>query len=311
MPVRSDFKARRIGVLKGGLSSEREISLRTGEGIERALAERGYDVVGIDWSEERDLASALRSERVEVVWNALHGTYGEDGCVQGLLESLRIPYTGSAVAASAVAMDKVLSKKIFEKEGIPTPRWRQVSTAPEAAAAAREFGYPVVVKPSREGSTVGVSIVRDEGALQAALETAGRCHGVTVMEEYVPGKEISVAILDEEVLGTVEIRARDGFYDYNAKYKSGDTEYLVPAPLPPVADREARREALRAHLSLGCAAHNRVDARVSPEGRTYVLEVNTLPGMTERSLLPKIAAHAGIDYAALVERILATATLHA
>jgi D-alanine-D-alanine ligase len=305
------FKSRRIGVLMGGISSEREISLRTGAGVHRALLDRGYGAVALDWKEGEDLAARLRAERVEVVWNALHGTYGEDGCVQGLLECLRIPYTGSGVLGSALAMDKVLSKTVFEKVGIRTPPWKVIPPGEDAAAAARAFGWPVVVKPSREGSTVGVSIVRAAEGLPAAVELAARHHGVVMVEPFIPGREASVAILDDAVLGTVEIRPRSGFYDYDAKYLSGDTEYLVPAPFAPGVDREAREASLAAHRALGCSGHSRVDLRVEESGAVWVLEVNTLPGLTETSLLPKIGRHAGIDYAALVERILVSARVGA
>jgi D-alanine-D-alanine ligase len=300
---------RRIGVLAGGLSSEREVSLKTGEGVHRALVERGYDAVAIDWTAEGDLPARLRAERIEVVWNALHGTWGEDGAVQGLLECLRIPYTGSGVGASAAAMDKVLSKRLFAHAGIPTAPWAVLEEGDDPAEAARPFGWPVVVKPSREGSTVGITIVQAAGELAAAVAAARRCHGETMLERYVPGRELSVGILDGEVLGTVEIRPKVAVYDYEAKYLRGDTEYLVPAPLDPVIDAAAREAARAAYRVLGCVAHARVDLRLDEREGPFVLEVNTLPGMTATSLLPKIAAHAGLGYADLVERILRSASL--
>lgn len=308
------MKSQRIGVLMGGLSAEREVSLNTGRGVLEALRARGRDAVGIDWTADADVAELLRRERVDVVWIALHGTHGEDGCVQGLLECLRLPYTGSGVTASALAMDKVLSKKMFDAQRIPTPAWRVIGRPEDAATvapAARELGWPLVVKPSREGSTVGVTIVPREEELAAAIEEARRHHGETLLERFVPGREVSVGVLDEQVLGTVEIRPRRPFYDYQAKYLSGDTEYLVPAPLPPACDAATREVALAAHRSLGCAGYSRVDLRVDPDDRPWVLEVNTLPGMTATSLLPKIARHAGMDYGTLVERILTSAGLHA
>lgn len=305
------YGSKRVGVLLGGISAEREVSLETGACVRGALDGLGYDTVAIDWTEQGDLGGILRKEKVQVVWNALHGTYGEDGCVQGFLESLRIPYTGSGVAASAVGMEKVLSKRIFEREGVPTAPWRIARTPDEAVKAAKDLRYPVVVKPSREGSTVGVSIVREEGSLEGAWESASRCHGLVMLERYVPGRELSVGILDGEVLDTVEIRATGGFYDYEAKYKSGDTEYLVPAPADKGLDAKIRKAGLDAYLSLGCAAHSRTDLRVTGDGDVRVLEVNTLPGMTDRSLLPKTARQAGLDYPQLVERILASARLRA
>jgi D-alanine-D-alanine ligase len=307
--VKIDFKTARIGVLMGGISAERDVSLNTGKGVLEALRSKGYDAVGIDWTESRDLTELLRSEKVAVVWNALHGTYGEDGCVQGLLECLRIPYTGSGVIASGAAMDKVLSKDLFRANMVYTPDGVVIHPGDDAAAIADDLGYPVVVKPSREGSTVGVTIVKDPSELAAAIELAGRCHGVIMMEEYIPGRELSVGVLDDQVLGTVEIRPKKQFYDYSAKYLSGDTEYLVPAPLSPIADAQAREQGLLAYQALGCCGHARVDVRLDPEDRPWVLEVNTLPGMTGTSLLPKIAKHAGMDYATLCEKILLGAGL--
>jgi D-alanine-D-alanine ligase len=305
------IKTKKVGVLMGGSSSEREISLRTGAGVHRALLEKGYTAVAIDWVLSKDLSSLLRESGVEVVWNALHGTFGEDGCVQGLLECLKIPYTGSGVLGSALAMDKILSKRVFDGQGIPTPSWRVLDPGSDAAAVARSVGYPLVVKPSSEGSTVGVTIVREESKLSAAVKEARGHHGLPLVERYIAGGEISVAILDDAVLGSVEIRPKKGFYDYGAKYLTGDTEYLVPAPLAPETLRTASDAALRAHQALGCSGHSRVDLRVEDKGKVWVLEVNTLPGLTETSLLPKIARHAGIDYASLVERILASARLWA
>ena len=272
--------------------------MNTGRGVLRALQGRGHDAVGLEWTAEADVAALVRG--VDVVWNALHGTWGEDGCVQGLLECLSIPYTGSGVLSSALAMDKIQSKRLFDHAGIPTPRW---------GVAAEPLGFPCVVKPSREGSTVGVTIVLRPEQLAAALELAAGCHGEILIEEFIPGREVSVAVLDDAVLGTVEIRPKSGFYDYSAKYQSGDTEYLVPPSFGREIDDPCQAAALAAYQSLGCKGHARVDARIDPDGRPFILEVNTLPGMTGTSLLPKIAAHQGMDYGTLCERILASAGL--
>ena len=305
------MKDLRIGVLMGGLSAERDVSLHTGAGVHQALLAKGYDAVALDWSSGRDLTSLLRDNRVQVAWIALHGTHGEDGCVQGLLECLKIPYTGSGVTASAVAMDKVLSKRLFDGSGLPTPKWCVLAPGGDAAKEASQFGWPVVVKPSCEGSTVGITIATDEATLVKAVELALSCHGETLLERFVAGRELSVGILDDAVLGTVEIRPRAAFYDYEAKYLRHDTEYLVPAPLSEKVDHEAREVALAAYRALGCQAHARVDLRLDDENKVWVLEVNSLPGMTGTSLLPKIAKHAGLDYASLVERILRSARLRA
>ena len=298
---------KKIGVIMGGPSSEREVSLRTGAGVLGALLEKGYAAVGVDWAPGEALPAALARERIELAWVALHGVWGEDGCVQGLLECLRIPYTGSGVMASAIAMDKVMSKRIFEQIGVPQARWRIYRSPADVEA----IGYPLVVKPSREGSSVGVSIVRREGDLDRALDEARRHHGDVLLEEYVEGREINVAVLDGTALGEVEVRPAVEFYSYEAKYQRNDTRYLCPAP---ISDEERARLfaiAVRAHEGLGCSGYSRVDLILAPSGRVICLEVNTLPGMTEKSLLPKIAVAAGLDYATLVERILASATLHA
>jgi D-alanine-D-alanine ligase len=252
------------------------------------------------------LPNELEENDLEVVWNALHGTFGEDGAVQGLLACLGLPYTGSGILPSALAMDKVASKRIFESNGVPTPRWRIVP--PDAGVAfVEDFALPLVVKPALEGSSVGVSIVRDRAELTAALELARRHRGPTLVESYIAGAEVCVGILDEEVLGTIEIRPATGFYDYEAKYKRDDTQYLVPAPLPGPTIQRIEAAALAAHRSLGCSGYSRVDLRVDESGAPFLLEINTLPGMTSHSLIPKIAAHRGITYADLCERILSLA----
>lgn len=296
---------RRIGVVMGGLSAEREVSLNTGGGVLAALRDRGHDVVGIDWAPGTRLPDLLGAAGVEVVWNALHGTFGEDGAVQGLCACLGLACTGSGILASALAMDKVMSKRIFESNGVPTPRWAVVGD--DALAATAGFATPLVIKPANEGSSVGVSIVEDRADVPAAVALARRYHGPVLVEEYVAGTEVFVGILDDAVLGSVEVRPAGKFYDYDAKYKRTDTRYLLPPELP--ADVIARTEAyaLAAYRALGCSGHARPDLRIRPDGSALVLEVNTLPGMTATSLLPKIARQAGMDYATLCERILASA----
>jgi D-alanine-D-alanine ligase len=300
------YRGKRVGVIMGGPSAERDVSLRSGAGVLAALKQKGYDAAAIDWTGD-DLGVRLKADRVEVAWIALHGTFGEDGCVQGLLECSRIPYTGSGVLASALAMDKVATRRIFDQESIESPRWRRWYGAADVA----RIGLPLVVKPSSEGSSVGVSIVKADAQLQPALDAAKRFHGVVLLEEYVKGREINVGVLDDEALGEVEIRPATEFYDYEAKYLRSDTQYLVPAPITDAERHMLHDLAVRAHKALGCAGATRVDLILTPDGRAVCLEINTLPGMTEKSLLPKIAAHRGMDYATLVERILATAALHA
>ena len=304
----SNFSGKRIGVIMGGPSSERDVSLNSGRGIHAALVKKGYQAVAIDWKGGADdLGAHLRREKIDAAWIALHGTYGEDGCVQGLCECYGVPYTGSGVLASALAMDKVATRRIFDQESIESPRWRRYHGPADVA----RIGYPLVVKPSSEGSSVGVSIVKDQSQLQAALDAAKKCHGIVLLEEYVKGREINVGVLDDEALGEVEIRPATEFYDYEAKYLRNDTQYLVPAPISDSERRVLHDLAVRAHKALGCAGATRVDLILAEGGRAVCLEINTLPGMTDHSLLPKIAAQRGMDYETLVERILDTAALHA
>jgi D-alanine-D-alanine ligase len=300
--------SKRIGVIMGGPSAEREVSLKSGQGVLAALRARGHDAVAIDWTgAAHDLWAALRDAQVEVAFVALHGAYGEDGCVQGVLECCGIPYTGSGVLASAVAMDKVFSRRVLEQAGIESPRW----CVYRGLADVHRIGLPLMVKPSREGSSVGISIVHDEAELQPALDRAAHGHGVVLLEEYVRGREIDVAVLDGEVLGDVEVRPATEFYDYAAMYERADTQLLAPAPITPAERHLIWDLARRAHRVLGCHGATRTDLILTPSGRAVCLEVNTLPGLTERSLLPKIATAQGLDYATLIERILAGACLKA
>jgi D-alanine-D-alanine ligase len=299
----------RIGVLMGGLSSEREVSLESGAGVLAALLGRGHDAVAIDWEEGTSLPGELIENDIAVVWNALHGTFGEDGAVQGLLTCMRLPFTGSGILASALAMDKVASKRIFAAAGVPTPRWRVIPAAVDVGSLLEDMAPPLAVKPSMEGSSVGVSIVFEAGQLEAAVSLARLHHGPTLVEDYIAGAEVCVGILGDEVLGSVEVRPASGFYDYQAKYKRDDTRYLVPPPMERSILEPIEDAALAAHRALGCAGYSRVDLRVSEQGEPFVLEVNTLPGMTSHSLIPKIAAHRGMGYTELCERILALASL--
>lgn len=308
------YRDQRIGVVLGGLSSEREVSLKTGAGVHAALVEAGYQAIAIDWREGTSLAALLAEARIDVVWNALHGTFGEDGAVQGLCACLGLPCTGSGILASALAMDKVASKRIFESHGIPTPRWRLLAAAGEGPAdgsdgpaALRDWTFPLVVKPADEGSSVGVSIVDEPEQLPAAVALARRHHGPVLVEDYIAGTEVFVGILDGVALGSVEVRPATRFYDYEAKYLRNDTQYLLPPELPADVLAAAEAHALAAYEALGCSGHARPDLRIDRDGRAWVLEVNTLPGMTATSLLPKIAKRAGMSYATLCERILASA----
>ena len=305
------FAGRRVAVVMGGLSAEREVSLNTGAGVLAALLERSWDAVAIDWAPGTSLARLLEDSGAQVVWNALHGTYGEDGAVQGLCACLQIPCTGSGILASALAMDKVMSKRIFESNGLPTPRWRLLphETSADDAAALASWTPPYVVKPANEGSSVGVSIVDAPDQRDRALALARTFHGPVIIEEYIAGTEVFVGILNDRVLGSVEVRPATRFYDYEAKYKRTDTQYLIPPELPAHVIERTQDIALAAYRALGCTGHARPDVRVTRAGEPFVLEVNTLPGLTKTSLLPKIARSIGMDYPTLCEHILETASI--
>jgi D-alanine-D-alanine ligase len=301
--------SRKIGVLLGGLSSEREVSLRTGEAVLTALRQRGHDAIPIYVDQDVDVA--LRQERIDVAFIALHGRMGEDGCVQGLLELLGIPYTGSDVMASALAMHKAKAKELFRLHNLPTPAYYTL-TADEMAdlpSVHGDFGFPCVVKPIREGSSVGVAICQSLDELGPAVERALCFDGEVLVERFIAGREVSVAILEHPALGACEIAPRDGFYDYQNKYTKGATDYFVPPRLSPERYRGVLAQALRAHLALGCTGATRVDMIVSDSGNEYLLEVNTVPGLTPTSLLPKIADASGISFGELCELMLAGASL--
>jgi D-alanine-D-alanine ligase len=305
---------RRVGVLMGGWSAEREVSLRTGDGVAAALESRGHDVVRVVWSDDGvGLDERLRDADVDVVFLALHGRGGEDGCVQGLLELMGLPYTGSGVLASALAMDKLKAKEMFRLHNVPTPPYYVAGRADlgDLAELHGSFGFPAIVKPRREGSSVGLAKVENLGELAAAVEQALAFDEQVLVERFVRSTEVHVGILEGRVLGAIEVRPKNGLYDYRAKYTAGMTEYICPPRLPATRLRGIMNLAERAARSLGCAGACRVDLLVTEGENEYVLEVNTLPGMTPTSLLPKIADAAGLDYPSLCEAILDGARLHA
>lgn len=305
---------RRVGVLMGGCSAEREVSLRTGDGVAAALESRGHDVLRLEWEpDDVDLPDLLRTSGVDVVFIALHGRGGEDGCVQGMLELLRIPYTGSGVLASALAMDKVKAKELFRLHNVPTPPY-YVATRGDLehlASVHGSFGFPAIVKPQREGSSIGVAKVDSLEELAAAIESALAFDDHALVERFVRATEVHVGLLDNRVLGAIEVLPRDGIYDYRAKYTPGLTEYLAPPRLPLTRLRGVMNLAERAARALCCRGACRVDLLVTEGENEYVLEVNTLPGMTPTSLLPKIAASVGMDYESLCDAILDGARLNA
>ncbi len=301
------MKSKKIGVLLGGLSAEREVSLKSGAAVHKALLARGYNAVTIDVG--RDLAAVLLTEKIEIAFVCLHGRYGEDGSVQGLLELLAIPYTGSGVLASALAMDKVFAKKIFAASGLTIAPYVVFKKGALPAVTQLPFAFPVVVKPSREGSSVGVSIVKSVEELPHAIEVAFRYDSEILVEKYVKGREIQVGILAEKGIGAIEIVPKNEFYDFEAKYTDGMATHIMPAPLPSDQYDALLRLGEEAHAALGCSGYSRVDFIVTAEKEAYLLEVNTLPGMTALSLLPEIAQHSGICFEELVELIVKSASL--
>jgi D-alanine-D-alanine ligase len=314
MKVRKS-SGRRVGVIMGGASGERDVSLRSGAAVAAALEARGHDVVRIVIDEAFGPASVqmLQRSSIDVAFLALHGRLGEDGCIQGLLEIVRVPYTGSGVLASALAMDKLKAKEMFRLHNVPTPPYYTVSSAQpldDLASLHGTFGFPVVVKPCGEGSSLGVTKAGSLAELNQALDAAFVYDDLVIVERFIKAMEVNVGILDGKVLGAVEIAPKKGMYDYEAKYTAGMTEYFVPARLPPTRYKGALNLAERAAQALGCTGAVRVDLLVTAGENEYVLEVNTLPGMTDTSLLPKIAASAGYDFGGLCEAILEAARLH-
>ncbi len=297
-------RALNIVVLKGGRSSEREVSLDSGECIANALRALGHNVLEVVVNDHS--LNGFGGFRPDIAFVALHGGFGEDGGMQALLEARGIPYTGSGVEASKLAMNKVASKELFFAAGVPTPEYFGVTgSAPSSShrALAERLGFPVVVKPVAEGSSVGVTIVTEMEGLEAGLKDAFVYGGEAMIEKFVPGREMTVGILDGRALPVVEIVPKGGYYDYHAKYKAEDTEYLTEFELDSGVYRAMQEACVNAHNALGCKVFSRVDVRLDPANNFFVLEVNTIPGFTSHSLLPKAAKAAGIDFGDLCQRI--------
>ena len=332
----------KILVLMGGISAERDVSLASGEAIVEALKSAGHKVIALDTAqgqnllpdtgkyipegvktEPPDLAElekkgkelALKAidsfdfSEVDVIFLALHGGQGEDGTIQALLDLTGKPYTGSGVLASALAMNKAMSKKIFEREGILTPAWFLVEDPDLADLSSiadrieKNLGFPCVVKPNDQGSTVGLTIVKEKGELKKAFDLAKKFSAEFVVEKYIPGRELTVGILGDQALPVVEIVPEHGVYDYECKYTTGKSNYITPAEIPEDKSKEIQAIGLKAFKVLGCEGYARVDFRFGEDSRFYCLEVNTLPGMTAHSLVPKAAKAVGIDFPELVDRI--------
>lgn len=295
---------KKIGVLMGGLSSEREVSLASGNAILSALQEKGYHPVAIDVG--RDVAEKLHERAVEVAFIALHGKFGEDGAIQGMLEMMGIPYTGSGILASAIGMNKTVSKQVFRSRGLLVGPYEVIYDGDTARAGEVIDGlqFPVVVKPHAEGSSVGVSLVFRKEEVAQALALAFEYGNEILIEKFIKGKEVQVGILGDRALGAIEIVPKRAFYDYKAKYEKGMSDHFFPARIPEAVYERTLEAGLAAHRAIGCRGYSRVDFIIDEAGAPYILEVNTLPGMTATSLLPDIAKGVGISFPDLVEEIL-------
>jgi D-alanine-D-alanine ligase len=306
------WKGKKVAVLMGGVSKEREISLRTGNAITEGLRRRGYDVAAVDVEGGPELVDELRRVKPDVALVALHGKFGEDGCVQGFLEMLRIPYTGGGVLASAVGMDKLVCKRIARGLGIPCPREEAFDgdrDDVEGFAAKCALPLPVIVKPSREGSTINMTIVRERSELLPALRTALQSDTKILVEQFIAGKEVTVGVLNGQGLPPLEIAPKGGFYDFASKYTKGMTEYIVPARIGPAITEKLRAWGEQIYRAIECEGTARSDFIVVSDSEAYFLEINTIPGMTELSLVPKAAAHIGLSFDDVCERLLDGARL--
>jgi D-alanine-D-alanine ligase len=297
----------RVAVLLGGRSNEREVSLKSGSMVLAALRSRGVDAHAFDPS-ERDLG-ALIAERFDAVFIALHGRYGEDGTIQGALELLGIPYTGSGVLASSLCMDKWRTKLLWRAMGIDTPEAALLGADSDWAAVVGRLGLPIMVKPAREGSSIGMTKVRSAAQLQEAYALAARYDALVIAERFVEGQEFTGAVLGDEALPLIRLETPRDFYDYEAKYLASDTRYILPSGLPRAQEAAAQQQVLQAFRAPGCRGWGRVDMMLDTEGRMQFLEVNTAPGMTDHSLVPMAARHAGIDFPELCMRVLALAAV--
>lgn len=293
----------RVAVLYGGTSAERPISLQSGAAVLAALQAAGVDAFGIDVG--ADLLQRLASEKVDRAFIVLHGRGGEDGSMQGLLECVGIPYTGSGVLASALAMDKLRTKQVWQSLGLPTPRHAALTSVADCERAAAELGFPLIVKPAHEGSSIGMAKVEDLDALVAAWREAARYDDQVLVEQWIAGPEYTIAMLRGEVLPPIRLGTPNTFYDYEAKYLSNDTRYQIPCGLDESREAELKALAARACEAVGTRGWARVDVMQDQAGAFWLLEVNTVPGMTDHSLVPMAARAVGLDFQQLVLSILA------
>ncbi len=304
------LRKRRIGVLMGGWSSEREVSLLSGQRVLDSLKSQKFHAVGIDIS--RDFAAQIKRAKIDIAFIILHGRPGEDGSIQGFLDLQGIPYTGSGVIASAVGIDKLISKMLFKQAGIPTPDFVAVGEddeiGPLLATAEEKFGYPMMVKPRAEGSSVGIELIEGHRGAADRCHRVQRGFGDFIIEAFIPGMIATVGILGADVLPILElVPRRRQFYDYEAKYTRGETEFIIPARVDRRVEKRVKELALKVHRLIGCRGFSRIDLIIKDSRRPYVLEINTLPGLTDMSDVPAEAEAVGISYDELVFRILANA----
>ena len=298
--TRADFG--KVAVLLGGKSAEREVSLKSGGMVLKALQSRGVDAHAFDPAERG--IDALLKEKFDRAFIALHGRFGEDGTMQGILEWLGIPYTGSGVLASALAMDKLRTKRIWQSEKLPTPPWEVLGRDTNLRIVSRRLGTPLMVKPASEGSSIGMSKVRAAGDLEEAYALAANYDRVVIAEKFIDGVELTGGILGEQALPLIKLETPREFYDYQAKYVADDTRYIIPCGLTEKKEQELRALCLQAFRVLGCRGWGRVDLMLDRRGRPYLLEVNTSPGMTDHSLVPMAARAVGLSYEDLCLEIL-------
>ncbi len=297
----------KVAVLLGGRSAERAVSLKSGAMVLAALRRKGIDSHAFDLR-ERGLAELI-GEGFERAFIALHGRYGEDGTIQGVLELLGIPYTGSGVLASALAMDKWRTKLLWQAMDVPTPRCELLHRGSDFPSIAKRLGLPLMVKPANEGSSIGMTKVNKAAELDEAYALAANYDRLVLAEQFIDGTELTAGILGDAALPLIRLETPREFYDYEAKYVAEDTRYLIPSGLPPQAEAAIQSESLRAFAALGCRGWGRVDLMLDHAGKSHFLEVNTSPGMTDHSLVPMAARHAGIPFEDLCARILALAAL--
>ncbi|MDP2546434.1 D-alanine--D-alanine ligase [Oceanobacter sp. 4_MG-2023] len=306
MTDRSGFG--RVAVLMGGVSAERAVSLRSGEAVLSALVAAGVDAVGVDVQD--DIAACLAREHFDMAFIALHGRGGEDGTIQGLLEWLRIPYTGSGVMASALGMDKWRTKLIWQAAGLPTPAAVLLGQQSDWQHVIQELGHDVIVKPAHEGSSIGMRKVHDAQALQDSYQFASQYDALVLAERWITGNEYTIALVGGQALPVIQLKTSHEFYDYEAKYESLDTEYLLPSDLSAEKEAELQQLAMTAFDLIGCQGWGRVDVMADADGQFWLLEVNTSPGMTDHSLVPMAARAVGMSFTQLVIRLLEEVKKH-